>query len=124
MWVFTKYGFYSAVCARVGDGLAGEPVDRDRIMVRARLRGHLEALQRRFPAELSRSEIVENVGTDYRFRLFVPKTTWAQIMMHLGAEVDYGNFKSAVGQQSAADTDRYEEALHKVWSVMHRLQGP
>jgi len=38
MWIFTKYGFYSAVCARQGDGSHGQPVDPDRIMVRARVR--------------------------------------------------------------------------------------
>ena len=35
MWIFTKHGFFSAVCARQGDGKHGQPVDPDRIMVRA-----------------------------------------------------------------------------------------
>jgi hypothetical protein len=48
MWLFTKYGFYSAVCARQGDGSHGQPVDPNRIMVRARMRQHLEALKERF----------------------------------------------------------------------------
>jgi hypothetical protein len=43
MWIFTKHGFFSAVCARKGDGMHGEPVDPERIMVRSRIRGHLEA---------------------------------------------------------------------------------
>src|SRR5436305_641101 len=34
MWIFTKHGFFSAVCAREGDGSHGRPVDPDRIMVR------------------------------------------------------------------------------------------
>lgn len=49
MWLFTKYGFYSAVCARQGDGKLGQPVDPNRIMVRARVRRHLETLKEGFP---------------------------------------------------------------------------
>jgi len=49
MWIFTKYGFFSAVCAREGSGRHGQPVDPDRIMIRARLLSHLEALLKRFP---------------------------------------------------------------------------
>lgn len=45
MWVFTKHGFFSAVCARQGSGKHGQPVDPNRIMIRARVRAHLEALQ-------------------------------------------------------------------------------
>ena len=48
MWIFTKYGFYSAVCARQGDGSHGQPVDTNRIMVRARIRKHLETLLDQF----------------------------------------------------------------------------
>jgi hypothetical protein len=54
MWVFTKHGFFSAVCARQGSGERGQPVDPNRIMVRARVRGHLEALRKRFPALLGK----------------------------------------------------------------------
>ncbi len=28
MWLFTKYGFFSSVCAREGDGAYHRPVDR------------------------------------------------------------------------------------------------
>ena len=79
MWIFTKHGFFSAVCARQGDGKHGEPVDLDRIMVRARIRGHLEALKKRFPDLLGECEIQESAGTDYAYRLFVPKSAWTQV---------------------------------------------
>lgn len=29
MWLFTKYGFFSAVCARQGKGDYDQPVDTD-----------------------------------------------------------------------------------------------
>jgi hypothetical protein len=67
MWLFTRYGFYSAVCARQGDGRKGRPVDPDRIMVRARLRSHLEALRNRFPDLLADCEILETADTDYYY---------------------------------------------------------
>ena len=71
MWIFTKYGFYSAVCAHQGDGRHGRPVDPDRIMVRARVRGHLDALKERLPDLLGDCEIKAFAGTDYAFRPFV-----------------------------------------------------
>ena len=45
IWIFTKHGLFSAVCARKGNGKHGQPVDPDRIMVRGRLRSLLKALQ-------------------------------------------------------------------------------
>ena len=37
MWLFTKHGFYVAICARQGDGSHGQLVDLDRIVVQARI---------------------------------------------------------------------------------------
>src|SRR5258708_30224061 len=73
LWIFTKHGFFSAVCARQGDGKNGQPVDPDRIMIRARIRGHLEALKERFPGLLVECDVQESAGTDYAYRLFVQK---------------------------------------------------
>ena len=39
MWLFTKHGFYSAVCARQDNGRHGQPVDPDHIMVRPEYEG-------------------------------------------------------------------------------------
>ena len=49
MWIFTRWGFFSCVCARQGDGDAEESVDRQQLMIRARTRVHLETLQSRLP---------------------------------------------------------------------------
>ena len=121
MWLFTKHGFFSAVCARQGDGKHGQPVDPKWIMVRARVRKHLEALQERFPDMLGKCEVQENKGTDYAFRLFVDKAVWSQVLVGLNEELDYDNFKSEVGRFQGSGS--YEHSLHEVWSVMHRLQG-
>ena len=122
MWIFTKHGFFSAVCARQGDGKHGKPVDTDRIMVRARIRSHLQALKKRFPDLLGECEIQESAGTDYAYRLFVPKPAWTQVVAGLAEETDYDNFKSEVARHQGREGAAYEHSLHEVWSVMHRLQ--
>lgn len=122
MWLFTKYGFYSAVCARKGNGRHGQPVDPDRIMVRARVRGHLDALKERFPNQLGACPVQESSSTDYAFRLFVDKPTWAQVLAALAEDTDYDNFKSEVARHQGRAGADYEHALHDVWSVMYKLQ--
>jgi len=122
MWVFTKHGFFSAVCARQGSGEHGNPVDPNRIMVRARLRSHLEALKKRFPDQLGPCEIQEFAGSDYAVRIFVAKSVWSQVLAGLAEETDYDNFKSEVARHQGRAGAAYERSLHDVWSVMYRLQ--
>jgi hypothetical protein len=122
MWIFTKYGFFSAVCARKGDGGRGKPIDPERIMVRARLGGQLEALKGRFPELLGKCEILESADTDYAFRFFTPKADWMKVLAELAAETDYDNFKSEVAAFQGRAGAAYERSLHDVWTVMHRLQ--
>jgi len=122
MWIFTKHGFFSAVSARQGDGSHSRPVDSHRIMVRARIRGHLEALKKQFPDLLGDCEIQESDSTDYAYRLFVQKPAWVQVLAGVAAEIDYDNFKSEVARHQGRAGAAYERSLHEVWSVMHRLQ--
>ena len=122
MWIFTQYGFFSVVCAREGDGSQGNKVDAGRVMVRARLRGHLAGLKLRFPEELGGLEIMETTETDYRYRLFIDKAVWIRVLKFLGEELDYDNFKSKVARNLAAVGDEYHHSLHDVWDTMQRLQ--
>jgi len=122
MWYFTKYGFYSVVCARQGTGDHRQPVDPHRVMVRARSRQHLLNLFERFDGLLGEADIHASAGTDYAYRMFVDKTDWAEVARELALECDYDNFKSAVARQGATD-HRYTHALHEVWETMHGLQG-
>ncbi|TVR52796.1 MAG: hypothetical protein EA426_18575 [Spirochaetaceae bacterium] len=122
MWIFTKHGFFSAVCARQGTGQSGRPVDLDRMMVRARVRAHLEALKERFPDQLGECDIRDYMGTDYAFRIFVAKSAWAQVLSALAEETDYDNFKSEVRRHQGTKGAAYEHALHEVWRVMYELQ--
>jgi hypothetical protein len=122
MWIFTKHGFFSAVCARQGTGKHTQPVDPNRIMVRGRVRAHLEALKKRFPDLLGQCEIQEYAGTDYAVRIFVAKSVWSQVLSGLAEETDYDNFKSEVAQHQGKAGTAYVHSLHDVWSVMHGLQ--
>jgi hypothetical protein len=122
MWVFTKHGFFSAVCGRQGSGEHGQPVDPDRIMVRARVRKHIEALATRFPDLLGQCDIREFAGTDYAFRIFIDKGTWSRVVSGLAEDTDYDNFKSEVEHHQGRAGAAYANALHDIWSVTYRLQ--
>jgi hypothetical protein len=123
MWLFTQYGFFSAVCAREGDGSHTNRVDPTRIMVRARLKDHLENLKRRFKDAIGDVEIVETPGTDYRYRVFVDKSKWTHVLESIGDEIDYDNFKSQVARHQGSSGATYAHSLHDVWSIMNRLQN-
>lgn len=116
MWVFTKLGFVSIVCAT--DQVKGGAMD-GMLMVRARDRKHLEALRATYPV-LMGGDIVESPTNDYGFRIFVPKEFVAEFMAALALDVDYTNFKGAVGKQEGSDV--YLSVLHSIWSVALRLQ--
>ena len=100
----------------------GSPSILNRIMVRGRVRAHIEALKKRFPDLLSQCEVQEFTGTDYAFRIFVTKSVWSQVVSGLAEETDYDNFKSEVAHYQGKAGAAYERSLHGVWSVMHKLQ--
>ncbi|HEV3022511.1 MAG TPA: hypothetical protein VGX76_08585 [Pirellulales bacterium] len=119
MWLFTRHGFYSVVCARKGDGSQGQPVDTSRVMVRARVRAHLESLINRFP-QLRGQQVHETRGTDYRYRLLVSKSVWSSVVAELANDIRYDNFKNAAaGEPGSLD---YSHALGDVWDTMKGLQ--
>jgi hypothetical protein len=120
MWLFTKYCLFSTVCARKGFGAKSDPVDPDRIMVRARSRSHLEHLQTQFP-ELGGFTIEEFKPSDYRYRLIVPKSVWLEILRQLGEEIDYDNFKREAGRTRRED-HAYLDVLTKVWLLTSMLE--
>lgn len=107
MWIFTDIGFFSVVAHRDTSGA---------LLVRARSRRDLEALQERHLPDM---EIIENAGTDYRFRAIVARDEWEHAAAAMTAGIDYPNFKSAVAERQGHDRAR---VYHKVWSVMLGLQ--
>ena len=98
MWIFSRYGFFSIVAARTGSD-ANDRIDPGRVMVRARVREHLTALQDRFADRLGTAVIHESPTADYAYRLFVDKRAWADVLAALAEDVDYDNFKAEVGRR-------------------------
>jgi len=118
MWVFTRYGFYSVVCARSQDGARA---DTTSLMVRARARNHLTTLQGRF-RELADHSIRETPDTDYRYRIIVPKARWKEVVAQMVEELSYGNFKDEAARSLGFGERDYIHALHDVWNRLYDLQ--
>ena len=121
MWVFATHGVYSVVCARRGAGGWDQPVDPDRVMIRARVRGHLDGLIDRFPV-LAGGGIIETPAADYRWRVIVSKADWADALRELALDTDYDNFKNAAKAELGEQGHRYYAVLAEVWAAGHRLQ--
>ena len=122
MWVFTRYGFFSIACGNKADG----KLDAETVMVRARLREHLKALQERFAeTEIGKAEILNWSQRDYRYRIVVPKTAWAAALTEMAMEQTWSNFKNEAGRFARIKNMAYGyvDALHSVWEVMYGLQG-
>lgn len=119
MWLVTRVGLMSIVQAGPEPGKrSGTP---RKLMVRARVRRHLELLQRDHPS-LRRYPIIQSEpGRDYAFRMIVPRTTFARVMAALVSSIDYGNFKSACATSPDLDP-AYNTALHDVWALFRKLQ--
>jgi hypothetical protein len=110
MWLMTKFGFFSIV-QKPDDAEAGM------LTVRARVRADLEALRAAYLPAMG--EIVENAGTDYRYRARAPRAALAAALQQIVLDIDYDNFKSAVQKtQGPGRADAY----HKVWGLLYDLQ--
>ncbi len=120
MWLFTRFGFFSATCARAADGKGA--VDPDIIQIRARVRNHLENLKHFADELLENAKILDFLHTDYRYRIIIPKETWATVASMLAQDTDFGNFKSACHRELESTGADYVHALHNVWDIMYRLQ--
>ena len=101
MWIFTQYGFVSAVDNKQVPG---------KLAVRARDKEALEIL-----SIATGAEIQEFKGTDYEYRVHVTRedfTKW--LTMHVET-LDYSNFKSRIW---ASRGEVYHDACSDVWGAM------
>lgn len=106
MWVITTRGFYSVV--RDDD-------DHDMLLVRARVREDLERLRDLLPD----LEPWHDLAADYAWRARVQRAEWAYALGAMAGEIDYRNFKDAVGErQGRARAGVYG----RVWGVLYGLQ--
>jgi hypothetical protein len=115
VWLMTTKGFVSVVEWRTSDK---KDKRNGMLVVRARERAHLVALVQLL--EAPRPKVTESEGTDYRFRFWIAHDQFAELMAALASTVTYTNFKTAVLQDQGLTP--YEQALHKVWAIMSKLQ--
>jgi hypothetical protein len=106
MWLFTRYGFFSIAEADNGGS---------KLMVRARAKKHLEALQTRFP-ELAKLTILRRLNRDYKWRLIVPRAIWMSVVSEMTAEQTWSNVKDEVWRFNKDAI--YSNAMHSVWQLM------
>ncbi len=117
MWLFTRYGFYSIASADKPDG----SLDPDSLMIRSRVLAHLQNLKARFPA-LKDADVLVTPDRDYRYRVIVSKSDWAEAVVELVREQEWANFKSEAARHQGILGSDYLAALHETWAVMYRLQ--
>lgn len=102
MWLFTRIGFFSIVKKENGE-----------VHIRGRCREHLEALQRKLGAEYPVAESFE--GSDYPFRIITNAARLGHIMIVLGNEVTYPNFKGCLARDEGELGRAYSYLAHDVW---------
>jgi hypothetical protein len=110
MWIQSRSGAFSLVLAD----------DRDTMLIRARLRKHLELLQGEHP-KLTDHPIVETSEGDYRWQIGAPPSLVAAIVAKLVLGIDYDNFKDACSKRDDLCSD-YLTAVSQVWGVLRRMQ--
>ena len=124
MWTMTTRGFFSAVQHRD---------DADLLVVRTRDHGDAATLQTWYAtwsqaqvdadtdmaAYLPPAIITSYPMSDYPWRVILPRQAWAEFLVEVTADLDYGNFKDAVkAAQGPARAGVYME----VWGAMLRLE--
>lgn len=104
MWIAMNDSFISIVEDRN---------DPDQLVVRSRLLGDLLAV---FP-EYEHCVIVSD-DSDYRFRLFIPRSEVMDAISLKIAHIEYDNFKNSIPKRQPW---RYS-AYMKIWGIMMSLQ--
>jgi hypothetical protein len=110
MWIITSFGFFSVV-EKPSDRHAGT------VTIRGRVKSDLEKMKSKYLREMG--PIIENGGTDYRYRATVSRTDFAAAMEEIAADIDYSNFKSSV---SAKQGQQRAHVYEEVWSVLYGLE--
>lgn len=100
MWICSNKAFLSVV---------DKANDPDCLVVRARVRGHIEAL---FPG----ASVKRTPGNDYLFRAEIPRETVAEALFAEVMSITYPNFKGSTANK------RLHDAYMRVWHAMAALQ--
>jgi hypothetical protein len=84
--------------------------DPDKLLVRARVAGHIEAVFPGYP-------VYQREGSDYLYRADVPRKVVAEHIALRLEHIDYSNFKNSVKNRQLHD------AYAGFWTIMYRLQA-
>jgi hypothetical protein len=109
MWLFTDEGFFSVVANREYP---------DTLVVRGRVREDIERFVARVKESPPAAELIETPGADYPFRALVPWECFAKYVAGAVKNIDYFNFKDAVGQKQGL---RRHDIYARVWAVVRDL---
>lgn len=104
MWIAMNDSFLSVVQDRN---------DPDGAVVRARVREDLHTV---FDTVNFEAPVIETEDSDYRFRVFVPKSVVAGIIAARINDIDYDNFKNSV------EEDFRHDAYVNIWRAMNQVQ--
>ncbi len=123
MWLFTRWGFFSCACTPTDGDSDENEVSSNGLSVRSRLRSHLESLQSHLPDLVGNCEIEEYPDSDYRYRIYVDKAIWSQVMISLCQELNYDNFREEMVREHSMDDPGYVKRLAEVATIMKNLQN-
>ena len=107
MWLFTTFGFFSAV-QKPGD---------DFLTIRGRSAQDLDRLRERYLPALGPTTM--GGGTDYPCRARASHEDLAEAMGAIVRDVTYSNFKSAVGKEMGHERSH---TYHKVWNDLLAIE--
>lgn len=115
MWLFTTLGFFSIV-RKPHEAAPGRPVQ-----IRARKLSDLRDLIREAGISGKSAEVIVTPNADYCGRIAVTESELAAIMVKLGNDIDYGNFKNAVAL-TPNQRDK-KGVLSEIWEIMWNYQA-
>lgn len=120
MWlILSRTGFLSVVVPR--NQKTGE-VEHDRLMVRARKREHLELLRSQHTVLAGKRILRAPDHADYRWRIIVPRSAFAEVMREIVEQLAVTNVKSDAHVHEAETGRDFVSAMHACHALFARLQ--
>ena len=108
MWLMTDFGFFSIV----------KKEGEEHLTVRARKKEDLLNLKERYLPSAGAIEVSDY--TDYRYRVHVPRETFAEALRDIALDIDYPNFKNSVARkQGRARARVYEDVWHRLYDLQN-----
>ena len=116
MWIFTIKGFFSVV---------EHKDDPNTMVVRARIGNDIKNIQQMFVDQGNeKPEILQMSHSDYKFRIFVNRKIWIEVMTRLMSDLNYTNFKNAAAKEDDFKTMQLRsQAYTSIWFIMDELQN-